>query len=111
MGKSGREWEWGVGRSGKEWGGVVRSEEEAVSGVTSIEGCRVPAADGARPFLLQRRDLQQMTSGLIADPASAAIALAMYAEIDQAGSANIASAIIARFYELGAPISLQPMST
>ncbi len=71
----------------------------------------IPGADGARPFLLQRRDLQQMTSGLIADPASAAIALAMYAEIDQAGSANIASAIIARFYELGAPISLQPMST
>lgn len=66
---------------------------------------------GASPYLLQRRDLQQMTSGLIADPAPAAIALAMYAELDQAGSANIATALIDRFYDLGAPISLNPMST
>jgi pimeloyl-ACP methyl ester carboxylesterase len=65
---------------------------------------------GARPYLLQRRDLQQMTSGLIADPGSAAIALAMYTELDQAGSANIAAALIGRFYDLGEPISLSPMS-
>lgn len=66
---------------------------------------------GPRPYLLQRRDLQQMTSGLIADPGSAAIALAMYAELDQAGSANLAAALIGRFYDLGEPISLSPMST
>jgi len=72
---------------------------------------QVQTHEGVQPFLLQRRDLQQMTSGLIADPGSAAIALAMYAEIDQAGSANIAAAIVARFYELGQPVTLQPMST
>lgn len=71
----------------------------------------IQTRDGMRPFLLQRRDLQQMTSGLIADPGSAAIALAMYAELDQAGSANISSAIVSRFYELDAPLSLRPMST
>lgn len=69
----------------------------------------IQTRDGMRPFLLQRRDLQQMTSGLISDPGSAAIALAMYAELDQAGSANIASAIVSRFYELGQPITLRPM--
>jgi pimeloyl-ACP methyl ester carboxylesterase len=72
---------------------------------------QVQTRDGVHPFLLQRRDLQQMTSGLIADPGLAAIALAMYAEIDQAGSAFIASGIVARFYELGQPITLSPMST
>ncbi|WP_273146402.1 alpha/beta fold hydrolase [Oceanicaulis alexandrii] len=66
---------------------------------------------GASSYLLQRRDLQQMTSGLIADPGSAAIALAMYAELDQAGSANLAAALIGRYYDLGEPISLSPMST
>ncbi|WP_440957346.1 alpha/beta fold hydrolase [Oceanicaulis sp. LC35] len=69
----------------------------------------VRTAEGVRPFLLQRRDLQQITSGLIADPGTAAIALAMYAEIDQAGSAHIASAIVGQYYELGQPITLQPM--
>ena len=69
----------------------------------------VRTAGGVRPFLLQRRDLQQITSGLIADPGTAAIALAMYAEIDQAGSAHIASAIVGQYYELGQPITLQPM--
>ncbi|VXC60339.1 Alpha/beta hydrolase [Oceanicaulis sp. 350] len=72
---------------------------------------QVQTRDGVHPFLLQRRDLQQMTSGLIADPGSAAIALAMYAELDQAGSANLAAALIGRFYDLGEPISLSPMST
>lgn len=71
----------------------------------------VQTRQGAHRVLLQRRDLQQMTSGLIADPGSAAIALAMYAEIDQAGSAHIASAILGRFGEPGQPITLHPMST
>ena len=72
---------------------------------------QVQTREGVHPFLLQRRDLQQMASGLIADPGFAAIALAMYAEIDQADSAYIASGIVGRFYELGQPITLRPMST
>jgi len=72
---------------------------------------QVQTRDGVHPFLLQRRDLQQMASGLIADPGFAAIMLAMYAEIDQADSAYIASGIVGRFYELGQPITLRPMST
>ena len=72
---------------------------------------QVQTREGVHPFLLQRRDLQQMASGLISDPGFAAIALAMYAEIDQADSAYIASGIVGRFYELGQPITLRPMST
>ena len=72
---------------------------------------QVQTREGVHPFMLQRRDLQQMASGLIADPGFAAIALAMYAEIDQADSAYIASGIVGRFYELGQPITLRPMST
>lgn len=72
---------------------------------------QVQTREGVHPFLLQRRDLQQMASGLISDPGFAAIVLAMYAEIDQADSAYIASGIVGRFYELGQPITLRPMST
>ncbi|WP_306016479.1 alpha/beta fold hydrolase [Oceanicaulis sp. MMSF_3324] len=72
---------------------------------------QVQTREGVHPFLLQRRDLQQMASGLISDPGFAAIVLAMYAEIDQADSAFIASGIVGRFYELGQPIILRPMST
>ncbi len=72
---------------------------------------QVQTREGVHPFLLQRRDLQQMASGLISDPGFAAIVLAMYAEIDQADSAFIASGIVGRFYELGQPITLRPMST
>ena len=71
----------------------------------------VPQRDGSTlPFLLQRRHAQQMASGLIADPESAAWLLAAYAALDR-GETEIAAQLIARFQRFGAPITLRPMST
>ena len=69
------------------------------------------AADGsASPFLLQRHTMQQLASSAISDPHWAALLLAMYAELD-AGSAQIASAVIQRFHTPGEPITLRAMPT
>lgn len=71
----------------------------------------VPQRDGSTlPLLLQRRHVQQMTSGLISDPESAVWLLAAYASLDR-GETQIAAQIFARFQRFGVPITLMPMST
>lgn len=70
----------------------------------------VPLKDGSTaPFLLERRDLQQLMSGMISDPQWAILGLGMYAELDAGGSSGITS-IMARFIDPGAPISYRPMT-
>ncbi len=70
----------------------------------------VPLKDGGKaPFLLERRDLQQLMSGMISDPQWAILGLGMYAELDAGGSSGITS-IMARFIDPGAPISYRPMT-
>jgi pimeloyl-ACP methyl ester carboxylesterase len=54
--------------------------------------------------------MQQLASSAISDPHWAALLLAMYAELD-AGSAQIASAVIQRFHTPGEPITLRAMPT
>ena len=71
----------------------------------------IPQEDGpAVPFLLQRRHMQEMSSGLISDPQYAAILMALYASLD-AGDPGLAIGLLQRFYTPGAPITLNAMST
>lgn len=70
----------------------------------------VPLKDGSEaPFLLERRDLQQLMSGMISDPQWAILGLGMYAELDAGGATGITS-VMARFIDPGAPISYRPMT-
>ena len=70
----------------------------------------VPLEDGSTaPFLLERRDLQQIMSGMISDPQWAILGLGIYAELDAGGSSGI-TRLMARFIDPGAPISYRPMS-
>jgi len=71
----------------------------------------IPQEDGpAAPFLLQRRHMQEMSSGLISDPQYAAILLALYASLD-AGDPSLAVGLLQRFHTPGEPITLNAMST
>jgi len=70
----------------------------------------VPLKDGGTgPFLLERRDMQTITSGMISDPQWAILALGIYEELDAGGVAGI-TGLMARFFDPGAPISYRPMS-
>jgi len=70
----------------------------------------LPLNDGSTaPMLLQRHHLQQAVSGLIADPASAAMLLQLYADLDR-GETEMAAGLFARFAAPGQPIRLNPMS-
>lgn len=70
----------------------------------------VPLKDGSEaPFLLERRDLQQLMSGMISDPQWAILGLGIYAELDAGGATGITS-VMARFIDPGAPISYRPMT-
>ena len=67
------------------------------------------------PFLIQRRHAQQMGSSLISDPVFAALALALYASLDE-GDGALAASVLARFQAMGflspgEPITLQAMPT
>lgn len=64
---------------------------------------------GTAPFLLERRDLQQLAAGMIADPQWAILGLGVYAELDQGGSTGI-TRLMARWIDPNAPISFRPMS-
>ncbi len=69
----------------------------------------VPLKDGgAAPFLLERRDLQLLTAGMIADPQWAILGMGLYAELDQGGTSGI-TGVMARFLDPGAPISFRAM--
>tara|TARA_R110002073_G_scaffold1688_3_gene11903 strand:- start:7444 stop:8925 length:1482 start_codon:yes stop_codon:yes gene_type:complete len=72
---------------------------------------QVPQASGeTRPFLLQRHNLQEFSSGLISDPQYAALLLMLYTELD-AGQSNLAVMLLQRFWSMGEPITLSAMPT
>ena len=72
---------------------------------------QVPQASGeARPFLLQRHNLQEFSSGLISDPQYAALLLMLYTELE-AGQSNLAVMLLQRFWSMGEPITLSAMPT
>ncbi|SDM43493.1 alpha/beta fold hydrolase [Maricaulis salignorans] len=72
---------------------------------------QVPQEDGeTRPFLLQRRNLQEFSSGLISDPQYAALLLMLYTELE-AGHSTLAVLLLQRFWSMGEPITLSAMST
>lgn len=65
--------------------------------------------DGAAaPVLLQRRSLQMIEAGSIADPQNAVMMLALYAAAD-AGDYQPLAAVLQRFTSPGAPLQLQAM--
>jgi len=71
----------------------------------------IPQQDGSvASVLLQRRHMQEMSSGLISDPQYAAILLALYATLD-AGETGLAIGLLQRFHTPGEPISLSAMPT
>lgn len=77
---------------------------------------QIPQSEGDPiPFLVQRRHAQQMGSALISDPQLSALALAMYASLDQ-GDGQLVTGVLARFQamgflKLGEPITLRAMPT
>ncbi|MFY0638733.1 alpha/beta fold hydrolase [Maricaulis maris] len=72
---------------------------------------QVPQEDGpAIPFLLQRHNVQQFSSGLIADPANAGLLPALYASLEQ-GDTTLATRLLGFFWTPGEPLSLNAMST
>jgi len=72
---------------------------------------QVPQDDGpAIPFLLQRHNVQQFSSGLIADPANAGLLPALYASLEQ-GDTTLATRLLGFFWTPGEPLSLNAMST
>lgn len=72
---------------------------------------QVPQASGeTRPFLLQRHNLQEFSSGLISDPQYAALLLMLYTELE-AGQSNLAVMLLQRFWSMGEPITLSAMPT
>ena len=72
---------------------------------------QVPQASGeTRPFLLQRHNLQEFSSGLISDPQYAALLLMLYTELD-AGQSDLAVMLLQRFWSMGEPVTLSAMPT
>jgi pimeloyl-ACP methyl ester carboxylesterase len=70
----------------------------------------VPQKDGSTaPFLLQRRDMQQFSSGMISDPQWAVMLLEIYAALDTGDTEPVAG-LLQRWMSPGAPISFRPMS-
>jgi pimeloyl-ACP methyl ester carboxylesterase len=59
-------------------------------------------------FLLQRRDMQQFTSGMISDPQWAMMLLDIYAALDRGETAPVVS-LLQRWVSPNAPISFRPM--
>ncbi len=71
----------------------------------------LPQEDGSpAPYLLQRRDLQQIASGAISDPGIAARLVRLYAEIDRGETRRIVKTLGHR-HTPGDSISLRAMST
>jgi len=72
---------------------------------------QVPQSSGeTRPFLLQRHNLQEFSSGLISDPQYAALLLMLYTELE-AGQSNLAVMLLQRFWSMGEPVTLSAMPT
>lgn len=69
----------------------------------------IPMREGdPAPFLLQRRDMQQFTSGMISDPQWAMMLLDIYAALDR-GETEPVIALLQRWVSPNAPISFRPM--
>jgi len=62
------------------------------------------------PYLLQRRNLQQFTSALVADPARAVLALNLYNTLDQGNTQMITVVLGQAIDPNDTAVSLQPMS-
>ena len=70
----------------------------------------IPGREGDPvPFLLQRRDMQQLTSGMISDPQWAMKLLDIYAALDQGNTEPLVT-LLQRWVTPDAPISFRPMS-
>jgi pimeloyl-ACP methyl ester carboxylesterase len=71
----------------------------------------VPQPDGkSASFLLQKRDMQQFTSALIADPARAALILSVYSALDEGDTTLITMLLQQAIDPTETAISLTPMS-
>ncbi len=60
-------------------------------------------------YVLQRRDMQQIASAMIADPSRAGQLLQIYNQLDQGNWAPVAG-LLQRFYTSGEGVSFSPMS-
>ncbi len=71
---------------------------------------QIPQPDGtASPFLLKRRDMQQIASAMISDPSRAAMLVHLYTAMD-AGFTDPVAGLVARFYSPNEAISYRPMT-
>ena len=71
---------------------------------------QLPQQDGSvSPYLLQRRDMQQIASALISDPERAAMLMQLYGAM-AAGFTDPLAGLLARFHTPNEPISYSPMS-
>ncbi|TYT26607.1 alpha/beta fold hydrolase [Luteimonas viscosa] len=67
-----------------------------------------PTGGAAYDFLLERRDLQQLASGMIADPSSALQLLELFAALDAGETAPIAW-VLGKYHRAGEAIDFNPM--
>lgn len=71
----------------------------------------IPAKTGdTAPYLLQRRNMQQFTSALAADPARAALILNVYDQLDQGDTSMITGLLQQAVDPTDTAISMRPMS-
>jgi pimeloyl-ACP methyl ester carboxylesterase len=71
----------------------------------------VPARDGSiNPYLLQKRDMQQITSALVMDPARVVWILAVYKGLDEGDSAPLIALLQRAIDPTDTVVSLRPMS-
>ena len=71
----------------------------------------IPTRSGESvPYLLQRRDMQQFTAALVADPARAAIILKVYAALDAGDTALITGLLSQAIDPTDMAISFRPMT-
>ena len=69
----------------------------------------IPQADGSTTaFMLQRRDVQALAGGALADPTNVGLVLALYSELDR-GEYVIMTALIQRFMEIRETIDFRAM--
>lgn len=71
----------------------------------------IPVADGgSAPYLLQRREMQQFTAALVADPARAALILNVYAAMDTGDTEMITGLLQQGIDPTSSAISFRPMT-
>lgn len=71
----------------------------------------IPTQEGAPlPYLLQRRDLQQITSALVADPARVTLILGVYQALDQGDISAITSLLVRAVDPADTAVTFRTMS-